>query len=96
MKKGQGSVAIVAILVIFVLVLAGVTFFYRDKLFGPAIVTAFPYSKETIRESNTTIIRESNTTILDDEPDTIVITNPGPNVQNNVYVNNTNMIVNSS
>ena len=82
MRRGQGSVAIVAILVVFVLVLSGVVFYFRNDLFGPTIVNA----KETIREK--TVIRENSTTIIDDDPDTIVVNNPTPVVENNVFVNN--------
>jgi len=91
MNKGQGSVSIVAILVVFVIVLGAISYYYRHDIFGPTIVNANPIiEKQTIRENNTTIIRENITTVIkDNNPDMIVINNPAPNVENNVFINNT-------
>ena len=83
MNKGQGSVSIVAILVVFVIVLGAISYYYRHDIFGPTIVNANPIiEKQTIRENTTTVIQDNN-------PDMIVINNPAPNVENNVFINNT-------
>ena len=83
MNKGQGSVAIVAILVVFVIVLGAISYYYRHDIFGPTIVNANPIiEKQTIRENTTTVIQDNN-------PDMIVINNPAPNVENHVFINNT-------
>ena len=97
MKRGQGSVAIVAILVVFVILLVGTAVYYRNEIFGPKIVNAVT-EKETIRENNvynsTTVINNNNnspdTVVINNPPDNVYINNPPANVENNININNTN------
>lgn len=77
MKKGQGSVAIVGIVVIVLIILVGIGFYYRDRLWGPVVVEA----RTVIEKNNTTIVHEP--TIIREEGDTTI-----QNVNTNVTVVN--------
>ena len=81
MKKGQGSVAIVGIVVVVLIILVGVGFLYRNTWFGPVMVEG-----RTIIEKNTNSTTFINQTIV--ERDNPTITNVNNNVNNNVTIVN--------